>query len=126
MTTPTNPAADTLSTIAPLLLLIWLAALAALTIWQRRIRNTPVAGHADIIAKATRGRQHARARIGWHALGALTITTAFGLLSWPTALAAVPLLIIPALGIRKWARTARTYTHMLNAPRDTRRAQLRR
>ena len=121
-----NTAADLLSTAAPLLLLIWAVAAAALAIWQRRIRRTPVTSHADIIGKATRSRQHARAMIGLHALGAIVIIAAFGLLSWPTALAAVPVLILPALGIRKWARTARTFTRMLNAPRDTRRAQLRR
>ena len=67
-----------------------------------------------------------RAMIAWHTLGALTITAAFGLLSWPSALAAVPLLILPALGIRKWARTARTLTRILRAPGSIRRAQLAR
>lgn len=120
----TAPATDLLTLAAPALLLAWAIALIALAAWHRRIRSAPVAGPADIISKATHSRQHARAMIGWHMLGALTITATFGLLSWPSALAALPLLILPALGIRKWARTARTLTRILKAPGSSRRAQL--
>ena len=120
------PTTDLLTIAAPALLLIWTVSLIALAAWRRRIRSAPVAGPADIISKATRSRQHARAMIAWHTLGALTITAAFGLLSWPSALAAAPLLILPALGIRKWARTARTLTRILRAPGSTRRALLAR
>ena len=87
------PTTDLLTIAAPALLLIWTVSLIALAAWRRRIRSAPVAGPADIISKATRSRQHARAMIAWHTLGALTITAAFGLLSWPSALAAAPLLI---------------------------------
>jgi hypothetical protein len=122
----TAPATNLLTIAAPALLLIWAVSLIALAAWRRRIRSIPVAGPADIISKATRSRQYARAMIAWHTLGALVITAAFGLLSWPSALAALPLLILPALGIRKWARTAHTLTRILKAPGSSRRAQLAR
>lgn len=125
-TTPTADLAHVLALAAPALIAVWLITLIALAAWHRRISTTPITGPAGIAHKATDSRQHARAMIAWHALGALTLTAAFGLLSWPTALAAVPVLILPALGIRKWARTARTMTRILRAPELTDRAQLTR
>lgn len=124
MGTPTS--LDPLTLATPALLLLWIAALAALPLWDRRIRSAAVTTHADIIRRATRSRAHARATIAWHGLGALVIVAAFGLHSWPTALAALPLLILPALGIRKWARTARTLTRILRAPHPSSRPQLQR
>ena len=122
--TATLTGLDLLALAAPALLLIWLTALIALEIWRRRINSTPVSNLADINHKAIRSRHHARAMIGWHALATVVITAIFGLLSWPSALAAVPLLILPALGIRKWARTARTLTRMLKATNPPRNPQL--
>ncbi|KDA04649.1 hypothetical protein DC31_05800 [Microbacterium sp. CH12i] len=122
--TTTLTGLDLLATAAPGLLLIWLTALIALEICRHRINNTPVSNLADINQKAIRSRHHARAMIGWHALAAAVITAIFGLLSWPSALAAAPLLILPALGIHKWARTARTLTRMLKATNPNGHAQL--
>lgn len=124
--TPTADLAYLLAISTPALIVIYLITLIALAAWHRRIRNTPITGPAGIAHKATRTRQHARAMIAWHTLGALTLTAAFGLLSWPTALAAVPVLILPALGIRKWGRTARAMTHVFRAPEFADRAQLTR
>ena len=122
--TTTLTGLDLLALAAPALLLIWIAALIALEIWRRRIANAPISGLTDINHKATKTRQHARAMIAWHALAAVVITAIFGLLSWPSALAAAPLLILPALGIRKWARTARTLTQMLKATNPSHNPQL--
>lgn len=124
MGTPPNP--DPLTLATPALLLLSIAAIITLTLWDRRIRSASVATHADIIRRATRSRTHARAMIAWHGLGALVIVAAFGLLSWPTALAALPLLALPALGIRKWARTTRTLSRILHAPQLSSRRQLQR
>lgn len=125
MDTTTALAAPALLTLAtPALLTVCAITLIALAAWHRRIRNTPITNLAGIARKATDTRQHARAMIAWHTLGTLTLTAAFGLLSWPTALAAVPVLFLPALGIRKWARTARTMTRILHAPELADRAQL--
>ena len=63
--------------------------------------------------------------IAWHILGGIVLLGAFGLLSWPAAATGIPLLLIPAFGIRKWARTARTLTRILHSPAPHTRAQLR-
>ncbi|MAT17300.1 MAG: hypothetical protein CMF56_01875 [Leifsonia sp.] len=123
MGTPQN--LDPLALATPALLLLWLAALLALLLWRRRIRSAPIASHGDILHRATRGRRHAAAMIAWHILGGLVLLAAFGLLSWPAAATGIPLLLIPAFGIRKWARTARTFTRILRTPQPHTRAQLR-
>ncbi|MCT2225891.1 hypothetical protein, partial [Microbacterium paraoxydans] len=125
MGTPHNLDPLALATPALLLLLLWLAALLALLLWRRRIRSAPIASHGDILRRAARARRHAAAMIAWHILGGIVLIGAFGLLSWPAAAAGIPLLLIPVLGIRKWARTARTLTHILHSPAPHTRAQLR-
>ncbi|ODT25563.1 hypothetical protein [Microbacterium sp. SCN 69-37] len=116
---------DPLALATPALLLLWIAALLALLLWRRHIRNAPIAAYADILRRASRARRHAAAMIAWHILGGLVLLGAFGLLSWPAAAAGLPLLLIPAFGIRKWARTARTLTRILHSPTPHTRAQLR-
>jgi len=123
MGTPHN--LDPLAVATPALLLLWLASLLELLLWRRRIHSTPIGSHGDILHRAARGRRHAAAMIAWHILGGIVLIGAFGLLSWPAAAAGIPLLLIPAFGIRKWARTARTLTHILHSPTPHTRAQLR-
>lgn len=123
MGTPHN--LDPLAVATPALLLLWLASLLALLLWRRRIHSTPIGAYGDILHRATRARRHAAAMIAWHTLGGIVLIAAFGLLSWPTAAAGIPLLLIPVLGIRKWARTARTLTRILHSPTPLTRAQLR-
>ena len=116
---------DPLALATPALLLLWLAALLALLLWQRQIRNAPIVAYGDILHRAARARRHAAGMIAWHILGGIVLLGAFGLLSWPAAAAGIPLLLIPAFGIRKWARTARTLTRILRSPAPHTRAQLR-
>lgn len=123
MGTPQN--LDPLTLATPALLLLWLAALLVLLLWRRHTRNAPIAAYGDILRRAARARRHAAAMIAWNILGGIVLLGAFGLLSWPAAAAGIPLLLIPAFGIHKWARTARTLTRIPHSPGPHTRAQLR-